>query len=134
MIQTIINLCCKVSKLRRENKRLLSENITTCRNLTQATSLIDFYQKSLHEAKLANCSIFMFSVPQSNVFMESARINEPYRDMSAEAHYAEFKERQLTDKMKIDMFDQLLQQGFIKKYELDNELTRYEIRVVRPLF
>lgn len=132
MLKTIINLCCKVSKLRRENKRLLSENIITCRNLTQATSLIDFYQKSLREAKLANCSIFMFSVPQSNVFMEPACINEPYRDMCAEAHYAEFKERQLTDKMKIDMVDLLLQQGFIVKKEPDNELTRYEIRVVRP--
>lgn len=133
MIKTIINLCCKLSKLRRENKRLLSENITTCRNLTQATSLIDFYQKSLHEARSANYNTFMFSVPQSNVFMEPACINEPYRDMCAEAHYAEFKERKLTDKMKIDMFDQLLQQGFIVKKEPDNEFTRYEIRVVKPL-
>lgn len=133
MIKTIINLCCKVSKLRRENKRLLCENITTCRNLTQATSLIDFYQKSLHEAKSENYSTLMFSVPQSNVFMEPAYINEPYRDLQAEASFAEFKEKQLTDKMKVDMFDQLLQQGFIKKYEPDNECTRYEIHVVRPL-
>ena len=132
MIKTIINLCCKISKLRRENKRLLSENITTCRNLTQATSLIDFYQKSLQEARSANYSTLVLSVPQSNVFMESACINEPYRDLRAEAHYAEFKERKLTDKMKIDMFDQLLQQGLIVKKESDNELTRYEIHVVRP--
>lgn len=133
MIKTIINLCCKVSKLRRENKRLLCENITTCRNLTRATSLIDFYQKSLQEVKSANYSTFMFSVPQSNVFRMPAYINEPYRDLCAEAHYAELKERKLTDKQKIEMFDQLLQQGFIRRYEPDTESTRYEIRVVRPL-
>lgn len=132
MIKTIINLCCKISRLRRENKRLSYENSVICKNLTYASNLIISYQKRLLKDKSENYSTLIFSVPQSNVFMEPARINEPYRDMCAEAHYAEFKERQLTDKLKIDMFDQLLQQGFIRKYEPDNECTRYEIRVVRP--
>lgn len=133
MIKTIINLCCKISRLRRENNRLLYENSIICKKLTYASNLITAYQEGLLESKSANYSTLMFSVPQSNVFMLPACFSEPYRDLCAEAHYAERKERELTDKLKIDLFDQLLQQGFIVKKESDNELTRYEIRVVRPL-
>lgn len=126
MIKTIINLCCKVSRLRRENKRLLHENSITSRNLALANRLIASF-----ENKPANYSTLMFSVPQSNVFMKPACIDELYRDLCAEARFAEFKERQLTDEMKIEMFNQLLQQGFIQQKEPNSECTRYEIHVVR---
>ena len=97
--------------------------------LSQANASIEMYKNLLDEAR-KEVSLLAFTVPQSTVFMK------PYShcwqgDLKADASYAEFREQELTSKMKIQMFDELLEKGFIKKYEPDNSCTRYEINVVR---
>ena len=39
--------------------------------------------------------------------------------------------KEMTDRMKIHLFDELMQRGFIKKYEPTPEETRYELRALR---
>lgn len=97
--------------------------------LSQANASIEMYKRLLDEER-KGVSLLAFTVPQSTVFM---RPHSSYwqGDLRAEYSYAEFREQELTSKMKIQMFDELLEKGFIKKYEPDNSCTRYEINVVR---
>ncbi len=97
--------------------------------LSQANASIEMYKSLLDEAR-KGVSLLAFTVPQSVMFMR------PYYhswegDLKADASYAKFREYEFTSKMKIQMFDELLEKGFIKKYAPDNSCTRYEINVVR---
>lgn len=160
MTKKVFNLWLEVKLLRREVKKLgrekdnlehtkhcllsaLSKRMTEVRvlreqtktlkeldfKLTQANASIEMYKRLLDEAR-KGVSLFAFTVPQSTLFMSpSSRYWQG--DLRAEASYAEFREQEFTSQMKIQMFDELLEKGFIKKYEPDNHCTRYEINVVR---
>lgn len=97
--------------------------------LQQANASIEMYKMLLDEAR-KGVSLLAFTIPQSTVFMQAPSHHWSI-DLKAESSYAEFIEQELTSKMKIQMFDELLEKGFIKKYEPDNSCTRYEINVVR---
>ena len=97
--------------------------------LREANKCADDYKKRwLETGREAN--VFMFAVPQSNVFMRPYK-TDSFFDSCADAHYAERKVADMTDKMKIHLFDELLKGGFIKKYEPTPEETRYELRALR---
>lgn len=97
--------------------------------LREAHKCADDYKKRwLETGREAN--VFMFAVPQSNVFMRPYKMDS-FFDPCADAHYAERKVAEMTDKMKIHLFDELLERGFIKKYEPTPEETRYELRALR---
>lgn len=113
-------------------ERLKTQSIaveTLERQLQEANNRADDYKERwLEIGREAN--VFMFAVPQSNVFMRPYRMGSSF-DPCAEAHYAERKVAEMTDKMKIHLFDELLERGFIKKYEPTPEETRYELRALR---
>lgn len=90
----------------------------------------EMYQLYLKVKQYKGESVFMFAVPQSNVFMRPYRMDSSF-DPCTEAHCAERKVAVMTDKMKIHLFDELLKEGFIKKYEPTPEETRYELRALR---
>lgn len=97
--------------------------------LREANKRADDYKECwLEIGREAN--VFMFAVPQSNVFMRPYK-TDSFFDPCADAHYAERKVAEMTDKMKIHLFDELLERGFIKKYEPTPEETRYELRALR---
>ena len=115
----------EVRELRRKNKKLASELKSSQWCLKQQVKETQRTYEQLIEAR-NGASVFMFAVPQSNVFMS------PFsRDLCAESCYAERKEHEMTDTMKIHLFDELLKGGFIKQREPDNTTIQYEIRVVR---
>ena len=88
----------------------------------------DYKERWLAIGREAN--VFMFAVPQSNVFMRPYK-TDSFFDPCADAHYAERKVADLTNGMKIHLFDELLERGFIKKYEPTPKETRYELRALR---
>lgn len=97
--------------------------------LQETEALVDDYKKRwLKTDREAN--VFMFAVPQVEAFMNSYRADSNI-NLCAEAYYAERKVAAMTNKMKIHLFDELLEKGYIKKYEPTPEETRYEIRVLR---
>lgn len=111
MTKKIFKLWCEVHSLRKQKKKL--------------------EQKLYLKVKqYKGESVFMFAVPQSNVFMRPYRMDSSF-DPCAEAYYAERKVADMTDKMKIHIFDELMKEGFIKKYESTPEETRYELKVLR---
>ena len=97
--------------------------------LREASKCADDYKKRWLEIG-RGANVFMFAVPQSNVFMRPYRTDSLF-DPCADAHYAERKVEDLTNGMKIHLFDELLQRGFIKKCEPTPEETRYELRALR---
>ena len=97
--------------------------------LREANKRADEYKKCWLEID-RGANIFMFAVPQSNVFMSPCGMYSSF-DHCADAHYAEKKVEDLTNSMKIHLFDELLKGGFIKKYEPTPEETRYELRALR---
>ena len=116
----------EVRGLRRKNKRLTSELEASQWCLKQQVKETQRMYDQLIEARKGT-SVFMFAVPQANVFM-----SRPFPiDLCADSRYAERREQEITDTMKIHLFDELLKNGFIKQREPDNTTIKYEIRVVR---
>lgn len=131
MTKKIFKLWCEVHSLRKQKKELEQKLAVTESNLLNAQKgKEEVYQLYLKVKQHEGESVFMFVVPQSNVFMRPYRMDSSF-DPCAEAHYAEKKVAVMTDKMKIHLFDELLKEGFIKKCEPTPEETRYELRVLR---
>lgn len=131
MTKKIFKLWCEVHCLRKQKKELEQKLAVTERYLLNAQKGNEaMYQLYLKERQHKGESVFMFAVPQSNVFMRPYRMDS-FFDPCAEAHYAERKVAEMTDAMKIHLFDELLKGGFIKKYEPTPEETRYELRALK---
>lgn len=131
MTKKIFKLWCEVHSLRKQKKELAQKlDVTESYLLNAQKDKEEMYQLYLKAKQYKGESVFMFAVPQSNVFMRPYRM-ESFIDPCAEAHYAERKVAEMTDKMKIHLFDELLKGGFIKKYEPTPEETRYELRALR---
>lgn len=131
MTKKIFKLWCEVHCLRKQKKELKQKLDVTERYLLNAQKGEEaMHQLYLKERQYKGESVFMFAVPQSNVFMRPYR-TDSFFDPCAEAHYAERKVAKMTDAMKIHLFDELLKGGFIKKYEPTPEETRYELRVLK---
>ena len=131
MTKKIFKLWCEVHRLRKQKKKLEQKLAVTESCLLNAQKdKEEMYQLYLKAKQYKGESVFMFAVPQSNVFMRPYKMNS-FLDPCAEAHYAERKVAEMTDKMKIHLFDELLNGGFIKKYEPNPEETRYELRALR---
>ena len=131
MTKKIFKLWCEVRSLRKQKKKL-EQNLAVIESslLNAQRDKEEMYQLYLKAKQYRGESVFMFAVPQSNVFMRPYRIDS-FFDPRADAYYADRKVSEMTDKMKIHLFDELLQRGFIKKYESTPEETRYELRVLR---
>ena len=131
MTKKIFKLWCEVHSLRKQKKKLEQKLAVAGSCLLHAQKDKEkIYQLYLKEKQYKGESVFMFAVPQSNVFMRPYGMSS-FSDPYAEAHYAERKVADMTDKMKIHLFDELLKGGFIKKYEPTPEETRYELRALR---
>lgn len=131
MTKKIFKLWCEVHNLRKQNKKLteiLNDKEITLKEAQKNKE--EMYQLYLKAKQYKGESVFMFAVPQSNVFMRPYKMDS-FFDPCADAHYAERKVAEMTDKMKIHLFDELLKGGFIKKYEPTPEETRYELRALR---
>lgn len=118
------------TRVTRELRERLKKQSITVENLEyqlrEASKCVDDYKERwLEVGREAN--VFMFAVPQSHVLMR------PFGSFNsqADAYYADRKIADLTNSMKIHLFDELLQRGFIKKYEPTPEETRYELRALR---
>lgn len=129
MTKKIFKLWNEVRTLRREVKNLHKSLSNLEYQLRKANKRADDYKKRWLETG-RGASVFMFAVPQSNVFMRPYKMAS-FPDPCAEAYYAERRVAEMTDKMKIYLFDELLKEGFIKKYEPTPEETRYELRALR---
>lgn len=131
MTKKIFKLWCEVHCLRKRKKELEQRLAVTESYLLNAQKdKEEIYQLYLEAKQCKEESVFMFAVPQSNVFMRPYKINSSF-DPHADAYYAHRKVADLTNSMKINLFDELLQRGFIKKYEPTPEETRYELRALR---
>ena len=131
MTKKIFKLWCEVHSLRKQKKKLEQKLAVTESCLLNAQKdKEEMYQLYLKAKQYKGESVFMFAVPQSNVFMRPYRMDSSF-DPCTVAHYAERRVADMTDKMKIHLFDELLKKGFIKKYEPTPEETRYELRALR---
>lgn len=121
------------TRVTRELRERLKKQSITVENLEyqlrEADKCADYYKERWLEVD-REANIFMFAVPQSNVFMRPYRMDS-FFDPHADAYYADRKVAEMTDRMKIHLFDELLQRGFIKKYEPTPEETRYELRALK---
>lgn len=131
MTKKIFKLWCEVHSLRKQKKELEQKLAVTESYLLNAQKdKEEMYQLYLKAKQYKGESVFMFAVPQSDVFMRPYKMDS-FLDPCAEARYAERKVADMTDKMKIHLFDELLKGGFIKKYEPTLEETLYELRALR---
>lgn len=131
MTKKIFKLWCEVHSLRKQKKELEQKLAVIESYLLNAQrDKEEMYQLYLKAKQDKGESVFMFTVPQSNVFMRPYRIDSSF-DPRADVYYADRKVAEMTDRMKIHLFDELMQRGFIKKYEPTPEETRYELRALR---
>lgn len=131
MTKKIFKLWCEVHSLRKQKKELEQKLAVIESYLLNAQrDKEEMYQLYLKAKQDKGESVFMFAVPQSNVFRRPYRMDS-FFDPRADAYYADRKVAEMTDRMKIHLFDELLQRGFIKKYEPTPEETRYELRALR---
>ena len=66
--------------------------------------------------------VLRFAVPQENVYLDQYA-----RDMCANAHYAERRVAEITDAMKIQLVNDLLGKGYMKKCDVEPLMTIYEL-------
>ena len=66
--------------------------------------------------------VLRFTVPQENVYLDCYT-----RDMCANAHYAERRVAEITDAMKIQLVNDLLGKGYMKKCDVEPLMTTYEL-------
>lgn len=101
MTKKIFKLWCEVHSLRKQ-KTKLEQKLAVIESywLNAQKGKEEMYQLYLKEKQYKGESVFMFTVPQSNVFMRPYRMDSSF-DPCAEAHYAERKVAVMTDKMKI---------------------------------
>ena len=130
MTKKIFKLWCEVHNLRKQKKELEQKLAVTESYLLNAQKDKEEMCQLYLKAKYKEEHVFMFAVPQSHVFMRPFKINSSFNP-HADAYYADRKVADLTNSMKIHLFDELLQRGLIKKYEPTPEETRYELRALR---
>ena len=66
--------------------------------------------------------VLRFAVPQENVYLDRYT-----RDMCENAHYAERRVAEITDAMKIQLVNDLLGKGYMKKCDVEPLMTTYEL-------
>ena len=96
--------------------------------IKQRNSLITFLEERLRQKKETEVPYSTMSFIVPNLYGVESLIAPRYLDTKPRAEYLT---KILTDQMKLKLFDDLIQQGYIQKTRDDETGEVYEIKVVR---
>ena len=115
-------------ELRSENKGLRNSLEEVRNEVKQKNFLLTFLEERLREKASVEVPYSTLSFMIPNLYLMEATIRPITLDSRPQAEYMT---RKLTNDMKIKLFDDLFEQGYIRKTR-DNEYGEvYEIKVVR---
>ena len=122
----------RVLKLCREQRSELvglRNSLEEARNeIKQRNSLITFLEERLTEKANVNVPYSTMSFIVPNLYLMEATMSPTQLDRRPRAEYLT---RKLTDNMKIKLFDDLFEQGYIRRIRDNKDGEVYEIKVVR---
>lgn len=124
-IRRVLKLC---RELRSENKGLRNSLEEARNEIKQRNSLLTFLEERLRlKASIeVPYSTMSFIIP--NLYLMEATLKPTTLDSRPQAEYMT---RKLTDEMKVKMFNDLFEQGYIRKTRDTKDGEVYEIKVVR---
>lgn len=124
-IWRVLKLC---KELRSENKGL-KDSLEEVRNeVRQRNSLITFLEEQLRVKASVEVPYSTMSFMIPDLYLMEATISPITLDRRPRAEYIT---RKLTNEMKIKLFDDLFEQGYIRKTRDTKDGEVYEIKVVR---
>jgi len=112
------NKRCLCKQYGKELERLNAEIASKDRLASNLYDRISELEDKLHRRG----HVLRFAVPQENVYLDRYA-----RDMCASAHYAERRVAEITDAMKIQLVNDLLGKGYMKKCDVEPLMTTYEL-------
>ena len=112
------NKRCLCKEYAKELERLNSVIVLKDKTINGLYDRISELEEKLHRRG----HVLRFTVPQENVYMDQYA-----RDMCANAHYAERCVAEITDAMKIQLVNDLLGKGYMKKCDIEPLMTTYEL-------
>ncbi len=121
----VLKLC---RQLRSENKGLRNSLEESRNEVKQRNSLITFLEERLREKASIDVPYSTMSFIIPNLYLMEAILNPTTLDSRPKAEYMT---RKLTDEMKVKMFNDLFEQGYIRKIRDTKDGEVYEIKVVR---
>lgn len=124
-IWRILKLC---RELQSENKGLRNSLEEARNEVKQRNSLITFLEERLREKASVEVPYSTMSFIIPNLYFMEATISPTHLDSRPRAEYLT---RKLTNEMKIKLFDDLFEQGYIRKTRDTKDGEVYEIKVVR---
>lgn len=124
-IWRVLKLC---RELQRENKGLRNSLEEARNEVKQRNSLITFLEESLRTKASVEVPYSTMSFIVPNLYLMEATIRPTTLDRRPQAEYMTKK---LTDEMKVKLFDDLLEQGYVRKTRDNKDGEVYEIKVVR---
>lgn len=108
---------------------VLHNSLTSANNeLKQRNSLITFLEERLRQKAAVDVPYSTMSFVVPNLYMVEALMSPIDLDRKPRAEYLT---KRLIDKMKVKLFDDLAEQGYIRKTRDDESGEVYEIKVVR---
>lgn len=123
---------CKALKLcrelRSENKGLKNSLEEAWNEVRQRNSLITSLEERLREKASVEVPYSTMSFIIPNLYLMEATMGTIHLDSRPRAEYMT---RRLTNEMKIKLFDDLFEQGYIRKTRDTKDGEVYEIKVVR---
>ena len=96
--------------------------------IKQRNSLITFLEERLRQKAAVDVPYSTMSFVVPNLYMTEELISPIDLDRRPRAEYIT---KRLTNKMKVKLFDDLVEQGYIRKARDDEDGEVYEIKVVR---
>lgn len=96
--------------------------------LKQRNSLICFLEEQLRQKRETEVPYNTMSFIVPNLYRLESIISPTFLDCKPRAEYLT---KRLTNEMKIKLFDDLIEQGYVRKTRDDNTGEVYEIKVVR---
>lgn len=115
-------------ELQSENKGLRNSLEEAWNEIKQRNSLITFLEERLRVKASTEVPYSTMSFIIPNLYLMEATMNPIYSDRRPRA---EHMTRKLTDEMKIHLFNDLFEQGYIRKTRDTKDGEVYEIKVVR---
>jgi hypothetical protein len=115
-------------ELRKENKGLRNSLEEARNEIKQRNSLLTFLEERLREKARVDVPYSTMSFVIPNLYLMETTISPISLDRRPRAEYMTKK---LTNEMKIKMFDNLFEQGYISKTRDTKDGEVYEIKVVR---
>ena len=124
-IWRVLKLC---RELRSENKGLRNSLEEVRNEIKQRNSLLTFLEERLREKASIEVPYSTMSFIIPNLYLMEATLKPTTLDSRPQAEYMT---RKLTDEMKVKMFNDLFEQGYIRKTRDTKDGEVYEIKVVR---